>query len=330
MLIIEQSQRVLSSALPLARQIERAGRLAYKSEDKMTQDSSGTFVAGMIKRGHWPVLDMGTVTIKIVMNALQFSSFCTILGWKEAKYIQFDVIGTTDKPGDKLCVLTGSPRALTELINRNNVYNLLKEIGSFLKHHDPVCFSGLKNMPESVPEFFDAELINPEEDQYLDNDVYLRHVHVGVHFITNRAVTHELVRHRPCGFIQESQRYCRYGDDVVFIKPTAFFEESAEKVYSNQETINDYDTWKRSCEFSEITYKKLLKKNTPQASRTVLPNSCKTEIIVFCNLKQWEHIFRLRTSKAAEPSMQEAMNPVCATMRKMFPMIDVETKAYQN
>ena len=41
----------------------------------------------------------------------------------------------------------------------------------------------------------------------------LEHSSLSVIFITDRAVTHELVRHRLASFTQESQRYCS------FIKP---------------------------------------------------------------------------------------------------------------
>ena len=63
-----------------------------------------------------------------------------------------------------------------------------------------------------------------DEIDALPPDVKARHRQVTVKFIVNRAVTHEIVRHRPVSFLQESQRYCRYdkeqfGNEVTFIKP---------------------------------------------------------------------------------------------------------------
>ena len=46
----------------------------------------------------------------------------------------------------------------------------------------------------------------------------LEFVDVTVRFITNRGVTHELVRHRLCAFAQESTRYVQY-DCPEFIIP---------------------------------------------------------------------------------------------------------------
>jgi len=131
------------------------------------------------------------------------------------------------------------------------------------------------------------------------------HLMVAVKFICNRAVSHELVRHRPVTIIQESQRYCRYsndkfGNEVTFIRPDVFFGPTV-----------SYDIWEDSCERAEKDYLRLLGiGNSPQAARTVLPNSCKTEVIMFCTINEWCHIGRLRTSPEAEPSMRQLTIPL--------------------
>lgn len=45
--------------------IERAGRICYKSEDKITEDSAKPFVDRMIKSGHGAMLEHGTVYLDI-------------------------------------------------------------------------------------------------------------------------------------------------------------------------------------------------------------------------------------------------------------------------
>lgn len=47
------------------RAIERAGRVCYKSEDKITEDSAEGFVNRMIKSGHHSMLEHGTVYLLI-------------------------------------------------------------------------------------------------------------------------------------------------------------------------------------------------------------------------------------------------------------------------
>jgi thymidylate synthase (FAD) len=36
---------------------------------------------------------------------------------------------------------------------------------------------------------------------------------MAVKFVTDRGVSHEIVRHRMCSFVQESTRYCNYDED---------------------------------------------------------------------------------------------------------------------
>jgi thymidylate synthase (FAD) len=75
---------------------------------------------------------------------------------------------------------------------------------------------------------------------------------------------------------------------------------------------------------TEKIYLQLLETSTPQAARTVLPNSCKTEIICYCNLAEWRHIFSLRTIPAAEPSMREIMIPLYEELQGRYPCITLE------
>ena len=50
------------------KQIELAGRTCYKSEDKITEDSAKEFVDRMIKSGHGTMLEHGTVYLKVLLN----------------------------------------------------------------------------------------------------------------------------------------------------------------------------------------------------------------------------------------------------------------------
>ena len=51
--------------LGIYRQIEYAGRICYKSSDKITEDSAKPFVDRMIKSGHGAMLEFGTVYLRI-------------------------------------------------------------------------------------------------------------------------------------------------------------------------------------------------------------------------------------------------------------------------
>ena len=83
----------------------------------------------------------------------------------------------------------------------------------------------------------------------------------------------------------------------------------------------EFAVWKESMAAMERQYLRLLETSSAQAARTVLPNSCKTEIIVYANLAEWRHILALRTSRAAEPSMREVMIPLQAELRRRYPTV---------
>lgn len=55
------------------KQIEYAGRICYKSEDKITENSAKPFVDRMIKSGHSSVLEHGTVYLTIPFEYVDMS-----------------------------------------------------------------------------------------------------------------------------------------------------------------------------------------------------------------------------------------------------------------
>lgn len=144
----------------------------------------------------------------------------------------------------------------------------------------------------------------------------LEHESVSVRLICDRGVSHEMVRYRIASYSQESTRYCNYGESVTFIRP-CFWNEDSEK----------FTLWQESCAVAEHTYMNLLKKGaTPQEARSVLPNSLKTELVMTCNLREWRHVFRLRTSKAAHPQMRQLIVPMFLEFRELLPdlFFDIE------
>lgn len=48
--------------------IERAGRICYRSEDKITEDSAQPFVDRLVKNGHGAMLEHGTVYLEVPYN----------------------------------------------------------------------------------------------------------------------------------------------------------------------------------------------------------------------------------------------------------------------
>ena len=290
----------------LAVRIEVCGRICYKSEDKITPESAVPFLRGIIKHGHNSVTEMGALTLRVVYgDAAQADGLYRAL----PKYL------VIDETEPRTLLISGSVRAFRELYMFHGKVELVRAITGFLADRHPLFFEDLVREPLAPVVGTAVAKVALAEVEKLPAPLLARHRHLAVKFIVNRAITHEIVRHRPCSYLQESQRYCRYdgdkfGNQVTFIKPL-FFDEGSE----------EYRLWEKAMEETEQLYLKLLETSSPQAARTVLPNSCKTELITYANLIEWLHIFRLRTSKAAEPTMREVMIPLLKRFQERFPVV---------
>lgn len=145
------------------------------------------------------------------------------------------------------------------------------------------------------------------------HDAMLEHYTLAVKFITDRGVSHEIVRHRLASYAQESTRYCNYSHDrfnreITVIRP-AFWSD-----YSSV-----FQDWKSAMRIAENHYFSILKNGgTPQEARTVLPNSLKTEIVMAANIREWRHFFKLRTASDAHPQMRALAIPLLNEYQKRY------------
>jgi thymidylate synthase (FAD) len=155
----------------------------------------------------------------------------------------------------------------------------------------------------------------------------IEHEKVTVRVICDRGVSHEIVRHRLASYSQESTRYCNYAGGVTFvIPPWVNIDPGEYRKFSALRcdgTVKDSDVnWALFCLRAEATYIELLNKGwSPQQARSVLPNSLKTEIVMTMNLREWRHFFRLRTSDAAHPQMQEIARPMLRSFKDLVPVV---------
>lgn len=290
----------------IAVRLEVCGRICYKSEDKITEESAIPFVKKIAAHGHNSVLEMAVATFNVTCHPDHVLEFYSC----QPKFL------VTDRTQSGV-LITGSIRAFRELYGQYADNQVVNDVVTQLAERYPYLFEGIYHADTALEadDEIQVKKLSLDDVEDLSAELLARHRFIGVKFIVNRAVTHELVRHRPCSFLQESQRYCRYsqdkfGNQVTFIKPMFFEQDSRE-----------FLLWKQAMEETEKLYLELLETATPQAARTVLPNSCKTEIITYCNLAEWKHIFAMRTSPAAEPSMREIMIPLEEEMKRRFPVL---------
>lgn len=146
-------------------------------------------------------------------------------------------------------------------------------------------------------------------------------------FNLSRGFTHEIVRHRLASFSQESTRYVDYakrGEEVDLDKfqlhciapPHRNEKEKVELENGEKLSLKDM--------FANIEkyYRGLRKAGwLPEDARQVLPIGIKSEIVVTANLREWRHIFELRTSQFAHWEIRIAMIALLKELKKILPGI---------
>jgi len=295
------------------KKIEWIGRTCYKSTDKITDDSAEKFVAGLIKRGHEAMVE--------------HASFCFEVDYGVYRYMKDYIQMLSDNCGFKSflrftvndrVLMSANVRAWRDLFKHMNDDGI--GIPVFFKdfiRKNPVLF------PEYLTEVFDqvnvGSIRSIHTDDLKNENEFLTHCDVTVRFVVDRGVTHEIVRHRPASFAQESTRYCNYakdkfGGEITFIIPE-FFKYGSE----------EWCLWKNHMERCELDYLTLIGIGvTPEKARTVLPNSLKTELIMTANCAEWVHFFGLRACNntgKAHPQMLEVSRPLLDDFKKTISVI---------
>lgn len=264
------------------KQIERVGRVCYKSEDKITEDSAKPFVDRMIASGHGAMLEHGTVYLKV-----------------------FNVIENS------------------ELIDKykSNKYSVVKEGTEVYNCHGDILYGSCKCITTNYRVLVENGWL--DDLKYICKPTEFHEKRITVHFVCDRGVSHEFVRHRVMSFAQESTRYCNYskdkfGNELTFIIPYWIkdLEEKsylihAEYHYTKEDASKQ---WYDVCMNSEFVYEDLIKLGwKPQEARAVLPNSLKTELVVTGFVSDWNHFFDLRargTTGAPHPQAKELAEPL--------------------
>jgi thymidylate synthase (FAD) len=171
-----------------------------------------------------------------------------------------------------------------------------------------------KITPESARKFV-AECVKSGHHSVIE------HHNITVRIVTDRGVTHEIVRHRLAAYSQESTRYCNYsgdkfGSEITVILPVWFDGEAA------KDRAHQYEAWRSGCQGCEHDYFLLLELGqTPQEARSVLPNSLKTEIVMTANIREFRHFFTLRASPKSHPQMVALAADMLKGFRAAIPVL---------
>ena len=149
----------------------------------------------------------------------------------------------------------------------------------------------------------------------------IEHAVASFRIITDRGISHEIVRHRIASFAQESTRYCNYsnekfGNEIAVIEPPG---PSDEYGYI---PIPWFCSWFEACKSAERNYFVMINAGcSPQIARSVLPTCLKTELVMTANLREWLHFIELRGSKAAHPQIRPIAHEINRILAEHAPSI---------
>lgn len=292
------------------KKIERAGRICYKSEDKITETSHQQFIKNIISRGHDSVLaheslilHLGTseehreILRKIILN--------TPLAVKDR------IIPLQAKNGDVFIV--GNIRAWREVLSVIKDQQLIKTF----KNTYSLLFFDFEDYDVEVIEDAFTPISGVEFDQI--QALFL--MRESFYFRFSRASSHQLVRHTGVEAIsQASQRYCNYSkskfeNSINFIQPEAF--KSADRKVQI--------SWLENRVSDEREYMAYISAGIkPEDARSCLPNATATEMIVTAHLSEWLHIINARTDSHAQHEIRTSIEQVKLLLQKKYEDTELE------
>lgn len=284
----------------ILKKIELCGRICYKSEEKITETSHIKFVKKLIDRQHLAMLEHAPVVLSVTarvakgIKKLGHGTFLNVtLNDMESRYL----VSGNVRAWYILFTNTAFRKEAEEIIVQCEKYmqiSLGKEVYSLLFPNLYSCSSYSRDFILTQEQVLALPNLKDYEA--------MAHLYLTAHFICDRGVSHELVRHRPASFAQESTRYCNYAQDK----------------HGNEITVIDpgftgmpRTLWEYVMGEAESAYFNLLSSGyAPQEARGVLPTDLKTEVVMSCSLGEWQHVINLRyhgTTGAPHPHMKAVM-----------------------
>jgi thymidylate synthase (FAD) len=153
----------------------------------------------------------------------------------------------------------------------------------------------------------------------------LEHITISFEIITDRATTHEIVRHRiGMSYSQESQRYVNYRDKLTVIVPTTFLHTSMDPLMGNDLMGNaqDNDLFINPVVQAYKAYKNMLNDAyKPEDARCILPNCTATRIFITANFRALLHFFELRCSEKAAPEIRKIACDLRDQLASLYPVV---------
>lgn len=293
MKLIESSVQIIEEKDPY-KMIELAGRTCYKSEDKITEDSSKEFVDRMIKLGHGAMLEHGTIYLTIDGEDPNLSKIQSNPHTK-VNLVPYEVLTESNYTISYKAYITTNLRVLVE----NNLKELLCYQVEPTEHHEKritakfICDRGVSH-----------------------------------EFVRHRVFSFAQESTRYCDYSKD-----KFGNDITYIIPSwldlpegkysnwdnDWCDVSELKLlYPEVDNLSDpANCFLQSIKNAEYYYFMLINRGwKPQQARQVLPNATKTELVMTGFESDWEHFFELRCSGAAHPDAKKLADELYKLIHK--------------
>lgn len=280
--------------------IEKAGRICYKSENKITEDSAKGFVDRLINSGHTSVLEHGTVYLRTYSNYDYDREVYE--RYKNNPYSRVEVIGSIEGTNDTLdgYYITTNYRVLVE----NNWLDDLKYLCEPTEYHEKritvrfICDRGI------LAEFTRHRVFSfaAESTRYCN--------------YSKNKFNNEVTFILPCWAdslaLQEVKGTVVTSDDFGKLIGEYYYHlNGKEAPYFKTWEITPERNFIASLQIAEQLYLELLNQGwKPQQARAVLPNALKTELVMTGFVSDWKHFFELRCAPNAHPQAQELAIPL--------------------
>lgn len=291
------------------KQIEKAGRTCYKSEDKITEDSAKAFVKRMIESNHTAMLEHGTVYMKMIIDRKSESDILRFPWYKNNKPTKLRDIYIYVKN--------------LFMFNHYSVINIHRDkernvsVLCITTNYRVIIENGWSDMMNEL-------MCEPTE---------WHTPRITLKFTTNIGVTREGNRMRANSIAEESTRYCNYSknkfnNNISVVLPNWIDSESIEGIKLKERTTNEHlevfcealnntdldhlspeELYGCAIAVCETIYMKLINKGwKPQQAREVLPFATKSDVVYTAFPHQWKHFFDLRlfgTTGIPHPNMKQ-------------------------
>lgn len=285
MKLIKQSFEILEqkdfSLIGIKKFIERCGRVCYKSEDKITDDSYEKFVNMLEKRDHDRPLEFGTVHLKMILPDFQgFIHSLLTIGMLNNIWIKYaykgDIVYITTNYRYYLDIVKCFPNVKEYFTDEDNKYYPKRYTVHFIISRGIMdefrTHVGLSHLAEST------RYCNYSKDKF----------------------GKELTFIKPSWLKFRGEQILSSEDNVDHDRYIAEIDDDG--------TLSDFLA---PLLRAEKRYNALINKGwTPQQAREVLPLSVKSELIS-CGFKEaWENFFYRRCAKDAHPMAREIAIPL--------------------